>query len=277
MTNPTVSIISPCYNQEKYLADTIDSVLAQTYQNWEMIIVDDGSTDDSATIAQSYANKDNRIKYFYQRNAGPSAARNKGVCKSKGKYLFFLDGDDIIDPIYLRIGVEHMENDASCACFFTAVQYFGGKSGIANVQYSGYKKQLCESSLWCCGFMRRCDFIDVGGFDEKMKGFEDWEFYIRFLYQRGNVFVDPRPLFKYRIANKNSVGTIANKRFKEITSYIYSKHKEKYEEYYGTPFTAYRESWYYHSELDKILSSRAYRLGMALLKPFKILKSILSK
>lgn len=274
---PIISVICPCYNQEKYLSETIGSVINQSLVNWELIIVDDGSYDKTAQIAKDYAQKDSRIKYLFQENVGPSAARNYGVRESQGKYLFFLDGDDKIAPDYLQLGVSYMEKDSVCVCFFTQVQMFGTKTGLANVKYTTYKNQLCQSSLWCCGLMRRTDFDRIGGFDETMKGFEDWEFFIRLLYKNDHVYIYPEPLFYYRIANPKSVGTLANKRYIEITSYIYEKHKEKYLEYWGTPFNAYHSSFYYQTELDKVLSSNAYIIGKKILKPAKWIMSKLNK
>ena len=272
-TIPIISVICPCYNQDKFLGETIDSVLAQSLKNWEMIIVDDGSLDSSATIAQRYAQYNPRVKYVCQNNAGPSAARNHGVRESSGKYIFFLDADDIISPNYLQLGVSYMDAHPECVCFFTEVEYFGEKTGLTNVKYMGYKNQLCQSSLWCCGLMRRADFDRIGGFDENMKGFEDWELYIRLLYNHDNIYIYPKPLFYYRIANKDSVGTIANKKYTEITSYIYEKHKNKFMEYWGAPFEAYQKRLYYQTELDKILNSNAYRIGRTFLKPIKWIKS----
>ena len=93
---PKISVVVPCYNQGKFLSEALDSVLAQTLQEWECIVVDDGSTDNSADIAKAYCAKDNRIRYVYQENAGPSAARNKGVSLTSAPLVFFLDGDNVI-------------------------------------------------------------------------------------------------------------------------------------------------------------------------------------
>lgn len=102
MIKGLVSIITPCFNGEKYLAETIESVLAQTYNNWEMIIVDDGSKDLSASIAKEYADKDPRIKVILQENAGSAAARNHGIRECKGQYIALLDADDIWLPTFLE-------------------------------------------------------------------------------------------------------------------------------------------------------------------------------
>ncbi len=96
--NPLVSIIIPVYNLAKYLPKCIDSVLAQTYKNIEIIPVDDGSTDNGAEVLKEYANSDNRIKPVFKENGGVSSARNCGIGNSNGEYIYFLDGDDWIAP-----------------------------------------------------------------------------------------------------------------------------------------------------------------------------------
>ena len=94
-----VSIITPCFNSEKYLDECIKSVINQTYQNWEMLIVDDNSSDNSSILIKSYSKHDDRIKpIFLKDNVGPAMARNKAISISKGKYLAFLDSDDIWLP-----------------------------------------------------------------------------------------------------------------------------------------------------------------------------------
>lgn len=95
-----ISIIVPVYNIEKYLGRCIDSVLAQSFQNWQLILVDDGSTDTSAEICDVYANQDSRISVIHQKNSGVSAARNQGIHSSCGEYISFIDGDDWVDPLF---------------------------------------------------------------------------------------------------------------------------------------------------------------------------------
>ena len=97
-----ISIIVPVYNVEKYLNRCIDSLISQTYQNIEIILVDDGSTDSSSEIVDGYLKKDNRIKVFHKDNGGLSDARNKGIEISKGKYLSFVDSDDYVTNTYIE-------------------------------------------------------------------------------------------------------------------------------------------------------------------------------
>ncbi|MCR9053996.1 MAG: glycosyltransferase family 2 protein [Phaeodactylibacter xiamenensis] len=116
MSKPIVSILTTVFNREKYLADCIESVLASTYQDWELIIVDDQSKDASVAIAQSYAAKDARIKvYENKQNLGDYPNRNQAAAYAQGKYLKYLDADDLIYPHGLQIMVDTMENHPECA------------------------------------------------------------------------------------------------------------------------------------------------------------------
>ena len=115
MINEFVSIITPCYNGARYISETIDAVIAQSYVNWEMIIVDDGSKDNSAEIINSYAQRDSRIHYIYQQNAGSAAARNNGIGQAKGQYIALLDADDLWYPSFLEKQISFMkEKNAIC-------------------------------------------------------------------------------------------------------------------------------------------------------------------
>src|SRR4051812_13487686 len=108
MSNPSPSLISvivPCYNSARFLKETLNSLLAQTYQNWECIVVDNGSTDDTKKIAGEFEKKDPRFTCMVQPTRGVSAARNFGIAHSKGKYILPLDSDDLIAPAYIEKAV----------------------------------------------------------------------------------------------------------------------------------------------------------------------------
>ena len=117
MNNKLVSIITPCYNGGRFIAETINSVLAQTYKEWEMIIVDDGSSDDSAKIVKSFADKDERISLVSQENAGSAAARNNGIRRAKGRFIALLDADDLWDPDFLRQQLRFMKRKNTICVF----------------------------------------------------------------------------------------------------------------------------------------------------------------
>ena len=115
-SSPLVSIILPVYNGEKYLSSAIDSILSQTYSNWELVIVDDGSKDRSADICDNYQSKDTRIKAFHQSNAGVNSARAKGVDNATGDYLTFLDADDVLTEDALMLMTESFSEKIDVVC-----------------------------------------------------------------------------------------------------------------------------------------------------------------
>ena len=103
MENQLISVIVPVYNVEEYLKQCLDSILEQTFSNYEVILVNDGSTDSSGLICQEYAEKDARIRYFEKENGGLSDARNYGIEQAQGEYLTFVDSDDFLDASHLTI------------------------------------------------------------------------------------------------------------------------------------------------------------------------------
>lgn len=117
MIDDLVSIITPCYNGEKYIAETIESVLAQSYTHWEMIIVDDGSTDGTARIAAGYAQREPRVRLMRQQNAGTASARNAALRQAEGRYIALLDADDLWEPEFLARQLDFMRRQkALCVC-----------------------------------------------------------------------------------------------------------------------------------------------------------------
>ena len=117
MIDGLVSILTPCYNGERFLADTIESVLGQTYPNWEMIIVDDGSSDRTPEIAGNYALRDARIQLIRQSNAGTACARNAAMRRARGRFIALLDADDLWEPVFLEKQLSFMDRTrAICVC-----------------------------------------------------------------------------------------------------------------------------------------------------------------
>lgn len=134
--NPIISIIIPIYNTEKYVCRCIDSIIAQTYTLWQLILVDDGSNDKSLDICQKYATLDSRIQVIHQRNAGAGAARNTGLNKATGDYVVFIDSDDYIDKDYFKLLSTHTED-----IIFIDVEAVNENGMVLRKEYlSAYKK-----------------------------------------------------------------------------------------------------------------------------------------
>ena len=145
---PLISVIVPCYNQESFLNETLDSIYNQTFQIWECIIIDDGSTDNSKEIALKWCALDERFKYFFQLNGGLSNARNKGLHIAKGDYIQLLDGDDLIIPKKFESQLIDLKNaQISISNYFSFVN--GNFKEMAKHRYlspfvseENYKKEI---------------------------------------------------------------------------------------------------------------------------------------
>lgn len=282
---PSVSIIMPCYNLAGYISESIESVLCQKFTDWELIIVNDGSTDDSITVINSYVAKDNRIFCINQPNLGPSAARNNGINASKGKYILPLDADDVIASNYLEEGVSYLEEHPECTLFYCNAEFFGSVVGKWVIEYKGYKKLLASNSIFSSCIYRKTDFDRIGGYDVHFRGLEDWEFLIRLLYKNDSVFQSPSTLFFYRKDNnRTSISDEARARTNALLNAIYEKHKDKYEEYWGshirTIIDANNKEEKMHeirNDYNNAVSSHSYKLGHLLLTPIRFFRKLFAK
>lgn len=237
MKTPIVSIIMPAYRQGEYVTDAIESVRRQNFQDWELVIVDDGSPDNVAELVRPLVETDTRIKFYHTSNNGVSWARNFGVSKSSGEYLLFLDADDTIEQEYLESCVHCLSNSPEVLAVYCQWKFFGECVETPKIFYPGYKSQLLKNHIFITAMIRRDKFNEIGGFDESMKsGLEDWEFWIRYLEGGGEVVQLLQQMFNYRIKS-GSRNYIAHKGMDvfETQLYILSKHRELYARVFGSP------------------------------------------
>lgn len=222
-----ISVIMPCYNMEKYVKEAIDSVKAQTYDNWECIIVDDGSKDESTKVIENEIKGDKRFRLIRQNNSGVSAARNKGIENSDGEYIFPLDSDDTIVPDYLENAVDCLDKNPSCALCYGRFKDFGDSNNIQTNIWKDYKTLLERNSIPDTALYRRSDYDKTTGYNTDLKGYEDWEFWIRLLYKNDFVCFIDKVSLNYRIKqvsrNKN-----ANKIKAKLISEIRALNADKY-------------------------------------------------
>lgn len=199
-----VSIVVPVYNTEKYVAETINSVISQTYTNWELILVDDCSTDLSFGICNSFSQKDPRIKALrLAKNSGALAARNKGIELSKGKFLCFLDSDDTFEPNKLEIQVKFMQKFGHAVSFtmFQRITESGEFLGKSNVPFNtkiGYKDLLGNPAFSIITLMVDKEKVMVPLVQEDLVKAEDYVFHLRILKQGVDAFGINQPLSNYR-------------------------------------------------------------------------------
>jgi glycosyltransferase involved in cell wall biosynthesis len=178
---PLVSIVIPCFNEEQFLAQAVDSALSQTYPNAETIVVDDGSTDRSVEIAQRFGT---RVQIRSKANGGLSSARNCGIDAANGVYLVFLDGDDRLLPDFVEKTAAVLEGDPNAAFAYTQMRHFGRESKVSEApEYS--VDELVRGNFVSATSLIRSNVAREVRFDERLRsGWEDWDFFLT-LAERG--------------------------------------------------------------------------------------------
>lgn len=175
-----VSIITPYYNTEEFFVETFVSLQAQSLQNWEWVIVDDGSTDpESVSRLAKVAAKDGRIKVLQQANAGPGAARNTAFRGASGRYICLLDSDDMVEPTYLEKCVWFLDSNLEFAFCNAYSVVFGEQEYLWTTGFERGKAHLQANSGPPISVIRRAAYAGCGGFDESIRfGHEDWDFWL---------------------------------------------------------------------------------------------------
>jgi len=224
MDTPFVSVIIPVFNMQDYLAYTVESVLASKYSSFEVLIVDDGSSDQSLQIAKEYSQKDQRIRVFSHKNAGVSSARNHGIREAIGKYILPVDADNMISADYIESAVAVLETNLRVRVVSCKSMFFGDRQGEWKLPPYSLRLLARKNMIDTCAMYRKSDWELVDGYCEYIYGREDWDFWISVL-KRGGEFVRlPIVGLKYRIRNnskrvtdrtfKRSIIDILNKRHK---------------------------------------------------------------
>ncbi|MDC1505575.1 glycosyltransferase [Winogradskyella sp.] len=225
---PLVSVLMTVYNREKYIAEAIESVIASTYQNWELIIVDDQSTDNSVAISKSYEAKDERIKlYVNERNLGDYPNRNQAATYAKGKYIKYLDSDDLIYPHGLKVMVNAMEQFPEAGIGLTYNSYDGQNTlpvlfSVEKIFLNHFFKRgiLYIGPTGC--IYKRSYFEAIGGFDPTFKVAADYEFNMRAASQKPVVLFQ-RDLFWWRQHEGQEITVSSQNNEYMILNYLINK------------------------------------------------------
>lgn len=254
-----VSIIIPCFNQAQYLPDALNSVLNQSYQKWECIIVNDGSPDNTEEIALEWCKKDPRFKYIKQENKGLSSARNSGISKSCGVYILPLDADDKIENSYLEQIIYAFNRIPKLKLVYCRAEYFGERSGEWFLCDYSLKKLAIENHIFCSAAFRRSDWESLNGYDENLiYGLEDWDFWIRLLQGGGVVKKIDKILFYYRIRSGSMIRSMDNEQTRFTQKRLNDKHYGFFFEQLGLPGVIASERDYYKDQYHKKRNSFIY-------------------
>jgi glycosyltransferase, group 2 family len=226
-----VSVIMPCYNDGRYIEMAIDSVRKQTYSNWELIIIDDGS-DEQETLDIIEGIQDERICVLHTNHLRPAGARNYGIEHANGKYILPVDSDDTIDETYMEKAVNIIESDEKIGVVYCEADLFGEKTGKWDLPSYSFEKMLLDNVVFVTALFYKEDWEKAGGFNTHMlAGMEDYDFWLSILALGKDIYQIPEILFHYRIKPISRTTGFQSDylQMQETYRQIYDNHKEFYQ------------------------------------------------
>lgn len=211
MEKGLVSIITPIYNGEKYIGETIESVLKQTYSTWEMIIVDDGSKDNSADVVNNYIKYDSRIQLIQQLNAGSASARNNGIRRATGQYIILLDADDTWDDQFLESQLTYMKSKSALLVYSSHRRINEHSKEILSPfivpEKVTYKDMLKTSSISCLTGLYNIEKFGKVYLREELKSYrDDYVYWLDILKKIGTAYGNKAVIANYRVMNGSTTG-----------------------------------------------------------------------
>ncbi|REG98269.1 glycosyltransferase family 2 protein [Flavobacterium aquicola] len=277
-----VSVIIPCYNQSEFLDETLNSILIQTYTNWECLIINDGSLDDTEKIAQEWIAKDNRFVYFKKDNEGVSSCRNLGLEKAKGDFIQFLDADDLLAENKLQLSIEAVhEYDVEVVC----TNYFLFESHIAKAyppfsQLGDFEFSFYNlARYWNNGFtipihcwVFNKSLLENIQFPLGLTAQEDWVTWLRIFQKSPKTFYIPQQLAFYRINPKGrtQTGGFFNETLEAINFLKSFLNEAEFRILYEAVLTSSNEgNIYWRNREDNLKKSNTYQFGLLVKKIFQ--------
>ena len=208
LEKPLISIIIPTYNRAHIIPETLDSILAQTYTNWECIVVDDGSTDNTKAVIENYIKRDNRFHYYKrpdEKQKGPCSCRNYGFEKSSGQFINFFDSDDLLKPQAFEVAYDTFNDDIDAVVMksvltnletgdFISANNFMSENLLTDY-FIGKVTYLVSGPVWKREFLNSQPYL----FDENLRNVDDWDFNLRMLYETPNLKILEEEFILYRM------------------------------------------------------------------------------
>jgi len=237
--SPLVSVIVPLHNAAPFIGEALESVIASTYRPIEVVVVDDGSTDDSLPIAQAFAKMHPEVRVLHQPNAGVSAARNHAICEARGEYILPVDADDRIGVTYIAHAVAAMRDDIRVVgC---RAEYFGERQGEWRLPEFSHELLARRNMLHISSLFRKADWQRVGGFCEEEIYREDWSFWISMM-ELGGEYVRLNEVGLYYRVLPSSRRAQAKQQKRAIVDAMNRLHPAYMEKYLGGKLH-YHRSW----------------------------------
>lgn len=285
---PCVSVIIPTYNRAALVEGAVQSVLVQSFEDFEILLIDDGSTDETPSVVLELGKKDSRVRTFQQENAGVSSARNLGIAEARGEWVAFLDSDDAWEPEKLELQLKKLnEKPEAALCFSDAVFVGGSRDKRTLFEVSGFQGDVSLEAFLRANFIpgptvmiRRSVLDEVGRFDPALRSSEDRDLWLRVLARFPVTFVD-LVLYRYRSHGESLTSDVLesqraalavllkNKNIYSIAPKIYQKKTERCHRRLAillSEASQFNEAW------PHILAWR--RLRPLLLKPYLYLLKV---
>ena len=274
VNSPLISIIIPCYNDWKYIEDTINSALNQSYENKEIIVVDDGSDIKTKEALKNLSQKVDKI--IVQENRGLAAARNSGIKASNGSLILPWDADDLFQKDFLKRALDIITSNSLIKIVSCKAERFDETGKIDNYTPRGgsLNNFLFANSAFATSLFYRKEWDRVGGYDENLTGYEDWEFFIRLLKDGGEAFIIDEVMFYYR-QRLNSLRIQSNSKSNDLWMYIFLKHKDLYMNHYDGLIKFYTEKLKLNDKNSKRELSRTnYKFLRVIFKTIRKIKYV---
>jgi len=263
--NYLVSFIIPYFNAGETIQETIDSIFNQSYANFEIWLINDGSTDPFSLEKLKEFEGNERIHILHQENAGPSTARNKGILNSNADFFVFLDADDLIEKETLTFSLENIgDHDV----LFGDCSYFGQMNSIKKQILPSSQEILINNPIAVCTITKATTIKQIL-FDTTLDkiGLEDWELCIHLFSLNYKFIYCDQILFKIRVLENSRTFQVANKNITIAKNYIFKKHSDfVYSEY----VSVFKEKKEIESNID-------YKIGKWILQPYRLIKQKIKK
>lgn len=236
---PRFSVVIPCFNQGEYVNEAIASVLNQSCDDYEIVVVDDGSTD-QATVAVLDRLDHYGVKLVRTSNQGLAAARNTGIAAASAEFILPLDADDRIGPAYLEKAGAILNSRSDVGFVYCLAELFGAKRGKFYLNGASLKEMLLDSRVFCSALFRKSDWAVVGGYNPNMVyGWEDWDFWLSLLELGKKPYLIKEVMFFYRVKSVSMIRSMTFEQKVAMHRQLYENHHQLFQTIEAVDFESY--------------------------------------
>lgn len=271
-----VSVIMPCYNDGQYIEEALYSLRAQTYLNWELIVIDDGSEEPETLQVLEKIEELPYVRLLHTNHVRPAGARNAGIRVARGKYILPLDADDTIEPTYMEKAVKILNENPNVGVVYCKADLFGEQSGPWGLPEYSLRTMLQDNIVFVTAMFRRDDWERVGEFNTNMHaGMEDYDFWLSILELDREFVQIPEQLFHYRIKPKSRTTGFQDsvEQIKDTYHTLYRNHTALYEKHRELYDLAMRDTMIDIINQRRVLEEEVARLR-SVIQQYEALNSV---